>query len=141
MQTSLWEKPSRPFCSDGTTPRFSGDSYHYTFRLPIVWYVAYENESDRPRVKEKAEKIDFVNSQPELLEAIKEYGFNVDDFRWSARRATLENEDGTKEPAIKVIGQCTIVCVLQPFVEDNKTNQPLTPSESDTSFYGIVEFR
>jgi len=28
-----------------TVPRFSGDSYHYTFRLPVVWYVAFENHT------------------------------------------------------------------------------------------------
>ncbi len=122
-----------------TLPRFEGDSYHYTFRIPLVWYVAYENAADRPSVEEKSEKLAFVHSQPELLQAIKDYGFEVNDFRWSARNASVENEDGSKSPAIKVIGQCTIVCILRPFVDETETKEPLIPSEEDDLFYGVAK--
>lgn len=125
-----------------TTPRFAGDAYHYSFRIPIVWWVTYEDAADRPEVHRKSPKADrlaYVKEQEELLEAIEAYGFDVNDFRWTVRPATYENEDGSKEPAMKVIGQCTIICILNPLTEEeNGKVVPVTPSFADTDFFGIA---
>ncbi|MEM7104777.1 MAG: hypothetical protein AAF502_16690 [Bacteroidota bacterium] len=101
-----------------TQPRFTGDLYHYTFHLPIVWTVTYPDNTSRPSLKTEVEKEAWLNEQPELLEAVKELGISKDLFTWTFRNVNYTFEDGVTEPGIKVIGFCTVLCVLEPLVEE-----------------------
>lgn len=128
-----------------TEPRFTGDSYHYTFRVPIVWYVVYEEDEQRPTFETKEAKKAFAKQQPELMEAIANYGFEFDDFRWTVNPSYYRPDESTSERAIKIIGQCTVVCVLQPLTVPNPNDPtrvaPLKPSLDDTQFYGVARPR
>lgn len=125
-----------------TEPRFPGDSYHYTFRVPLVWYVTYPDKGSRPVFETKEEQHSYVKAQQELMEIMENYGFDFNEFRWTVRQAYFEHEDGSKEPAIKIIGQCTIYCILQPITQQDpnypELQIPVQPALNDASFYGIV---
>lgn len=124
-------------------PRFSGDEFHTEFKVPLVWYVTYEDGEDRPELTSSEEEIAWVKEQEDLVSAAADLGFEVDDFRWYIRKATYEYEDGLKEPAMKAIGFCSIVCVLKPFVSEEKDAEgqylPLEPEITDSRFYGASQ--
>lgn len=124
-------------------PRYPGDKFHMEFKVPLVWYVTYEDTAARPKLNSPEEEMAWVKQQDDLVTAAEKFGFEVDDFRWYIRKATYEYEDGLKEPALKAIGFCSIVCVLEPFVSD-ETNEygehlPLEPDLSDSRFYGFAK--
>jgi hypothetical protein len=124
-----------------TQPRYLGDDFHYTFNIPLAWYVTYPTKAERPQLETKEEEKAWLANQPELHEAVKEFGFNMDNFRWTFQNVNYEFEDGTSEPAVKAVGVCTILCVLKPFTQPDPGNPnfqiPIEPLLTDSQFYGI----
>ena len=121
-----------------TQPRFIGDSYHHTFWVPVVWYVTYPSKSDRPDLNSEEAKQQWLNEQPELLAAIEGYGIDRENFKWTFRKTTYEFEDGTKEPAIKAIGLCTVLTVLQAITDPNSEEpKPFIPELTDEQYYAV----
>ena len=121
-------------------PRFPGDEFHMEFKIPLVWYVTYEDHTQRPILETDSAKLAWINEQDDIAMAAEQFNFSIDDFRWVVHKDVYEYEDGYREPALKAIGLCSIVCVLKPFIDEDEQgiSQPLEPNKNDKKFFGIA---
>lgn len=121
-------------------PKALGDVYHYSFRVPIAWTVTYERDELRPRLETPEAQRAWLAQQGELQDLLASYGLPNDKIQWTVQRVRHWNEDGSRSPAIKVIGSCTIVCILRTLIEENSKDEgsaaPLMPAYSDPRYYG-----
>jgi len=122
-------------------PRWPGDSYHYTFDVPIKWIVTYTNEAAIPNISTDEEKHLWLMDQKELLSVIESTKIPINNFNWRMKTIKYKLNDGTLVPAIRAKGYATILCVLVPFLskDQNPINnyQPLVPELSDTTYYYV----
>lgn len=119
-----------------TQPEYLGDAYHYTFDVPIVWTVTYADKSERPVLKTKEEQEKWLANQPELQAKLQAYHIPIEQFQWTFRKLDYTFEDGTTEPAIKAIGLCTVLCVLQTIMEEKEGEwMPVLPALTDKRYY------
>ena len=95
-------------------PRHQKDIYHYTFNVPVVWTVAYADKNSLPDLEKWKTQKNWLKNQKELLNLLKEYKIPLENFQWTFLNVSHELEDGTKVPAIKAIGLCTVLTVLKP---------------------------
>jgi hypothetical protein len=65
-----------------TKPRWLGDSFHYTFKLPIKWVVTYPDSSSRPNLIKKEDQESWINEQVELQKYLNSFGIPIDCFKW-----------------------------------------------------------
>ena len=124
-----------------TEPRWLGDTYHHTFRVPVVWWVTYPNDEERPDLSTEVAKKEWLANQDELQDVIADYNIPEEYFNWTFRETTYESADGTSEPAIKAIGFSTILCVLQALtipVEGDNGAMALEPAVTDTLYFAVA---
>ena len=121
------------------TPRFPGDIYHYSFKIPIAWVNKLKKTDKSPDLSSNAKKIKWLNLQPEITTTTSSFGMNVNQFNWSVFTISYSNSSGERLPAVWVKGSCTILCVLKPLVvkKDDGSEKliPFTPSIHDTIYY------
>jgi len=122
-----------------TKPRWLGDSFHYTFRVPIKWIVTYPDPDSRPDLTKKGDQQAWINEQTELQQYLDDFGIPIDCFRWRFKNIDYTYDDGPKEAAIRAVGNCTVLCVLKvltvPDLNDPTNRQPLSPSVTDNVYY------
>lgn len=122
-------------------PRFAGDSYHYTFNIPVNWIVTFSNISERPNLENEEAAYKFLNEQEELLAIVNKLNIPLNKFRWQFKKIDYTFEDGTKEPAILIKGKTSVLCVLKSMTKPN-TLEPFIPdSNNETFFTTIVKTR
>lgn len=89
------------------------ETYNHVFHIPLVWVVAYPDEQSVPALEKwKAQKA-WLAEQSELKEMLREYDIPQAHFQWTFLRTTHELADGTKLPAIRAIGLCSVLTVLR----------------------------
>jgi len=123
-------------------PRWPGDSYHYTFNVPLKWIVTYPNPDCIPDISNEEAKIDWLLDQDELLETIEKMNVSFNKFSWRVKKIKYQLDDGTLIPAIRAKGYATILCILEPVLNEEKgiTNyRPAIPDLNDTNFYYVRE--
>ncbi len=91
--------------------------FHHSFHVPVVWTVYYDHKNDRPSVGNENEKMAWINSQPELLQRIKDLEIPIKKYHWTVNKVLIKDKEGNHQPAIKAIGMSTIICVMQPELE------------------------
>lgn len=90
-----------------------GAAFHYTFKVPIIWTVTYPSIADRPSISTWKDQRRWLDDQEEMQAIFESYQIPESQFSWYLRYIDHEFEDGTSEPAIKAVGFCTVLCVLQ----------------------------
>lgn len=95
------------------TPEAEQTAFHYTFKVPIVWTVTYPTIAERPSIANWKDQRKWLDEQKEMKSIFEAYQIPEDQFSWYLRELDYEFEDGTKEPAIKAVGFCTVLCVLK----------------------------
>ena len=119
--------------------RFVGDTYHYTFDIPVKWVIKYKDSVSYPNLSTKKLQKEWINEQKEITDILKKIDIPPDKFNWWFRDVYVSNEDGTKSPAVWLKGYCTILCVLKPLVEKSNTanllNTPFVPDVKDKLYY------
>jgi hypothetical protein len=94
-------------------PRFPGDTYFHTFKIPVHWTITYEKEADRPVFKDEKAFLEWKDTQQELTSIMMKAGLPKEQFTWVYKNIVFTSPAGDKMPAIKVSGTCSVVCVLQ----------------------------
>jgi hypothetical protein len=100
-------------------PRWDGDSYHYTFEVPVKWVIKYPNRDSLPDVSTNSKKLEWIAGQQEIMNDLQQIEIEPEKFNWWFRTVNVRNDDGSLSPAVWVKGYCTILCVIQPVVENN----------------------
>ncbi|MEO1051981.1 MAG: hypothetical protein AAFX87_15220 [Bacteroidota bacterium] len=116
-------------------PRFAGDSYHYTFEVPVKWVIPFPSKSAMPDVSDQEKQLAWIKTQPEILAKLQTLNLPLEKFSWKFRKVYTKDEEGTRTPALWVKGYCTILSVIQPLVEEGDNNKPLLPDLNDDQFY------
>ena len=120
-------------------PRFAGDIYHYTFDIPVKWVIKYKDSASYPNLSNKKLQSKWISEQNEISDVLKKIDIPANKFNWWFRDVYVNNEDGTKSPAVWLKGYCTILCVLKPLVEErNSPNflcSPVDPSVDDKEYF------
>jgi hypothetical protein len=96
-----------------TEPRWLGDTFHYTFKVPIEWVVTYPDPNSRPDLTKEEAQQRWIEAQIELKRHLENLGIPIDSFEWRFENIDYIYDDGIKEVAIKATGKCTILCVLK----------------------------
>lgn len=122
-----------------TKPRWLGDSFHYTFKVPIKWVVTYPDPDYRPDLTRENDQQIWINEQAELQEYLHNFGIPIDCFEWRFKNIDYTYDDGTKEAAIEAAGNCAVLCVLKVLTVPDSNNpanrQPLYPLITDNAYY------
>ena len=121
------------------SPRFPGDIYHYSFKIPIVWMNKFQKPSSPPDLGTYEKKLKWLKQQPEIIKTTSSYNLTVNQFNWLVFNLSYSNSVGEKLPAVLAKGSCTILCVLKPLVikKDSISEilAPYVPSPLDTVYY------
>jgi len=116
-------------------PRWVGDTYHYTFEVPVKWVLKLSHDS----IPGKAVQLDWLGRRREITAGLDALQIPYDQFRWSFTGVYATNDDGSTSPAIWVKGYCTVLAVLQALTtgEDGHTplRKPLEPALGDANYY------
>lgn len=120
-------------------PRFTGDYYHYTFEVPVKWVIPYPDSASYPDLSTKAKQHKWISEQDEISDVLNRLNIPQNQFNWWFREVYVRNEDGSKSPAVWLKGYCTILCVINPLTEDEKTDRilkkPFIPDLNDKTYY------
>jgi hypothetical protein len=117
-------------------PRFPGDSYHHTFRVPIVRILTYERAEDRPDFATEELRMAWLETQTDLDSVFQQFNLRKDQFTWTFQKIRYEEEDGRKVPAVKLIGLCDVLCILQPLTD--REGRPLQPDLEDERYFAAA---
>lgn len=94
-------------------PRFPGDTYFHTFRVPVHWTITYPSAKDRPVFQDENAFLEWMESQQELTNILMKAGLPKKQFTWLYKYVEVAVPSGEKQPAIKVSGSCSVVCILK----------------------------
>ncbi len=95
-------------------PRWEGDTYHYTFDVPVKWVTLYSSWDDLPDISSIENQQQWIRQQADLMEAINKTKIPLDKFSWQFKKIRYPLDDGSLVPGIRVRGYCTVLCILQP---------------------------
>ena len=122
-------------------PRWAGDIYHYTFEVPVKWVISYPHKDSLPDVSTKEKQLEWIRSQPDIVTALEKIEIPVEKFNWWFRHVYVANDDGTRSPAIWLKGYSTILCVLQPLLDEKGDTgllqKPFVPEDDDERYHYI----
>lgn len=122
--------------------RFVGDTYHYTFEVPVKWVIKYKDSASYPDLSTKKLQVKWINEQKEITDVLKKIDIPINKFNWWFRDVYVNNENGTKSPAVWLKGYCTILCVIKPLTKDKNTANmlytPFVPDVEDEEYYYTV---
>lgn len=88
------------------------DAFHHEFHIPIRHTKIYPSKDARPDVGSTAEKMAWLQQQPEILDQLEEVNIPIDQFHWRVDKVIHTLENGKKVPAIRAIGMSTSLVVL-----------------------------
>ncbi len=91
------------------------DVFHYTFDVPVKWVFEYECAEDLPNfnLKKQKECTNWAKNNPTITADLANLEIEPEKFNWWFRKIYIDQEDGTKKPALWVKGYCTMFCVLK----------------------------
>jgi hypothetical protein len=122
-------------------PRWPGDSYSYTFHVPIKWIVIYPDAESPPDISSEENKQFWLIDQDKLISTIEKTQIPFNRFSWHIKNIKYQLEDGNLIPAIRAKGYTTVLCIIVPetSAEPNflSKNRPLVPDLYDTSYYYV----
>ena len=116
-----------------TEPRFPGDTYHFTFEVPVKWVIPYENKDSLPDLSTKEKQLAWIKTRPEILKKLEAIELPVEQFNWWFRQVYVKGENSEKKPAVWLKGYATILSVLQAQVVEDPDSGNSKSFESDYS--------
>lgn len=120
-------------------PRFGGDSYHYTFDIPVNMVVNIPLHDSLPNFSTIENKLMWINQQSDIKHILSKIQIPAEKFSWNLKSGYARNKAGKRTRAISVKGFCTILCILKPLTDEKLSSagsiRPLVPAITDTTFY------
>lgn len=100
-------------------PLYNGDLYNYSFEIPVKWLIP-SSDSTFPDLTTKKEELNWIKGQKEITRDLNKIQIPAEDFNWWIRKVYVNNEDGSRSPAVWVKGYCTVLTIIKPQVEQEK---------------------
>jgi hypothetical protein len=124
-------------------PRYDGDSYCYTFDIPVNLVIEVSNRDSLPDLSVNANILSWINQQPEINHILSKIQIPADQFSWNLKKGFSRDSKGNRKVAVSVKGFCTMFCVLKPLIDQQASSRgqvkPFVPSPADTSYFCIVK--
>lgn len=98
------------------TEQLHGDMYTYRFNIPVEWEFEFEDKADIPDFANKQEVMDWILEDENLYNAIKAFQIPIEKFRWLTK---------VRGNTLYIKGKTTVLCVMEPVMKSNKTNEYL----------------
>jgi hypothetical protein len=117
-------------------PRYSGDSYIYSFNVPIQWTSLYNHYSERPNPKTPSEIVSWIETQTELLQELSSMQLQVNDFSWQLTQ-TDYTKGNVSQPAIQLKGIAKIYGIVQPLKD--KSGNLAKINHEDSQYYAFQD--
>ncbi len=111
-------------------PRWPGDSYCYTFHVPVKWIVTYPDEEYLPDISTEENRQFWLLEQDKLLSTIEKTQIPFNKFSWRIKAIKYERDDGILVPGIRAKGYATVLCVVVPVMFENDTVVPKTSNKN-----------
>lgn len=124
-----------------TEPRFPGDTYHFTFEVPVKWVIPFDNIDSIPDLSTKEKQLAWIKTQPDIMVKLEAIDLPIEKFNWWFRQVYVKGENSEKKPAVWLKGYATILSVLKALVvEDADTGKtsPFRPSFNDNLYYNKI---
>ncbi|MFD0799196.1 hypothetical protein ACFQZJ_17100 [Maribacter chungangensis] len=106
-----------------------GDAYSYKFNIPVVWEFSFASESDIPKLTNRDAIMDFVSESPEMAYALYRLNIPLEKYRWNSQ---------IKGNTLMIKGKTTVLCVLEPILQENDENEYRNADLNDTFLYQIL---
>lgn len=121
-------------------PRFAGDTYHYTFEIPVNMVINLLPNDTLPDFSTADKRLQWIDQQPEINHILSKIQIPAELFSWNLKKGFAKSKDGKKAIAISVKGSCTMLCILKPLVDETAAlcSKPFVPAISDTTYYYTV---
>ncbi|HEX3008977.1 MAG TPA: hypothetical protein VHO90_15345, partial [Bacteroidales bacterium] len=124
-------------------PRYDGDSYCYTFDIPVNLVIEVSNPDSLSDLSNSNSQLSWINQQPEIHHILSKIQIPADQFSWNLKKGFSRDSNGNRKVAVSLKGFCTMFCVLKPLVDQQASARgqimPFVPSPVDTSFFCIVK--
>jgi hypothetical protein len=118
-------------------PRWIGDTYHYTFEVPVKWVIPVSGVVTD--LTQEKNQITWLQAQPKILNELAKLQIPIEKFKWSFTNVYIDKDDGSRVRAIYVKGYCTVLCVLQALTDGYDSRLTLqktfVPDLKDNRFY------
>ncbi len=88
-----------------TTEAENADPFRYTFRMAVNWTVRFEDVDDLKKIQSEATLVEWMQTQPALIDALATMRLTFNDFQWSYFRAG--------EDSLKICGFCNVDGVMK----------------------------
>jgi hypothetical protein len=123
--------------------RFGGDTYHYTFNIPVNLVINCSDKDSLPDLSISEKKLAWINHQPEIMDELNKIQIPAENFSWDLKKGYAKNKAGKRTPAILIKGYCTVLCVLKPLIDKNNSTAgnlaPLIPEITDSCYYYAIK--
>lgn len=106
-----------------------GKVYSYKFNIPVDWEFTFDNPSEIPELKDKEAIMDWVSEDSEMAEILYNLKIPIEKYRWKSK---------IKGNKLYIKGKTTVLCVLEPILEENDPTEYKVTDLNDTSLYQIL---
>lgn len=106
-----------------------GEVYSYKFNIPIEWEFTFDDPSEIPKLSNKDEIMDWVSESSDISEIVYNLKIPIEKYRWRSK---------VKGNTLYIKGKTTVLCVLEPILQDNDTSEYKNIRFNDTSLYQIL---
>jgi hypothetical protein len=111
-------------------PRYDGDTYSYSFNIPVNMVVNISNPDSIPSFNTSDEKLQWINQQSDIIYTLSKIQIPAENFSWDLKKGFVKDKTGKRTVAISVKGSCTILCILRPITENKSAL-----ASCDTAFF------
>jgi hypothetical protein len=80
--------------------------------------IPYPDKDSMPDISTKDLRLNWIRSQENICSKLEKIDIPLEKFNWWFRTVYVNNEDGTRSPAIWLKGYCTILIVIKPILDD-----------------------
>lgn len=106
-----------------------GSVYSYKFNIPVDWEFTFNDTLQIPKLKNRNNIMDWVVESPEMAEILYNLNIPIEKYRWRSK------VQGNK---LIIKGKTTVLCVLEPILNIDDTNEYRNTSVQDSTLYKMI---
>ncbi len=106
-----------------------GGVYTYKFNVPVVWEFTFDTTAEIPLFKDKDALMDWLTENEQTASVLFELGIPIEKYRWRT---------AVKGTTLTIKGKTSVLCVLQPILNENDPDGYRTVTVTDRELYQIL---
>ncbi len=106
-----------------------GEVYSYKFNIPVDWEFTFDSPDEIPNLKDRDAIMDWVSESTEMAMTLYNLNIPIEKYRWKSK---------IKGNKLYIKGKTTVLCVLEPILQENDITEYKNITFDDTSLYEIL---